>query len=60
VWLDGCGTHGLKPAFEEDRESVNELLAELGIPSLRITYDQFHLSPERCAGWVLKTLARRP
>jgi hypothetical protein len=43
-----------------DRAEVNELLAELGIPSLRITYDQFHLSPERCAGWVPKTLARRP
>ncbi len=59
IWLDGWGTHGLKHKFEEDRAEANELLAEHGIPSVRITYDQFHRTPDRAAGWVLKALTQR-
>jgi len=58
IWMDGWQTHQLKPTFEQDRAEANTLLAELGILNLRITYDQFHQTPDRVADWVCRTLAR--
>lgn len=59
VELDGWGTHGQKPAFEADREQDAEILTRTGIPTLRITYDQFHAHPARQAARILRILADR-
>lgn len=58
VWLDGWGAHNLKPAFERDRAEANDLLAEHGVPAVRVTHTQFHAEPKRAAGWVRKALSR--
>jgi hypothetical protein len=60
VWLDGWETHKLKPAFERDRAEANELLAERGIPNIRVTHQQFHETPDRVGGWIRRSLAHRP
>lgn len=59
VELDGWGTHGTRAAFEADRERRNEILAETGIPTVAITYRQFHDRAGQQAVRLHKTLARR-
>lgn len=59
VQLDGWQTHGTKTAFETDRAQDAEILAETGIPTLRITRDQFRSDPARLARRIHATLDRR-
>jgi hypothetical protein len=59
VELDGWGPHSDKEAFEADRENPFAILAELDIPTVRITYDQFHADPAKQARQLHKILARR-
>jgi hypothetical protein len=60
VELDGWLPHSDKQAFESDRENPFEILAELDIPTVRITYEQFHSDPAKQARQLHKILARRP
>jgi hypothetical protein len=60
VELDGWGAHSDKQAFERDREDPFEILAELDIPTVRITYAQFHADPAKQAARLHRILARRP
>jgi hypothetical protein len=60
VELDGWGPHSDKQAFETDREQPFAILAELDIPTVRITYDQFHEDPAKQARQLHTILARRP
>jgi very-short-patch-repair endonuclease len=59
VELDGWGTHGTKPAFESDREQDATILAQLGIPTYRVTRHQFKADPARHAERIQTILAGR-
>jgi hypothetical protein len=59
VELDGWQTHGLPDAFERDREVPAEILARTGMPTVRITYRQFHREPAKHAARLHAILARR-
>lgn len=59
VELDGWRTHGMPPSFESDREQDAAILAQTGIPTMRITYRQFHDSPSEQADRILTVLAAR-
>jgi hypothetical protein len=57
--LDGWGTHGTKHAFEEDRDRDSGILADTGIPTMRITYDGLHVRPREQIRRINAILARR-
>jgi hypothetical protein len=59
VELDGWDTHGTKLAFEEDRDQDSGILAATGIPTMRITYEGFHLRPREQIRRINAILARR-
>ena len=50
VELDGWDTHGTKRAFADDRVRDSEILAQTGIPAVRITYAAFTASRPRRPG----------
>lgn len=56
VELDGWLTHGTRPSFETDRDQDADILARTGIPTLRITYSQFHNAPAKQARRILGVL----
>jgi hypothetical protein len=60
VELDGWGPHSDHAAFEADRAQPFEILAELDIPTVRITYGEFHSEPAKQAKQLHQILARRP
>lgn len=59
VELDGWQTHGSRPSFEADREQDADILTRAGIPTLRITYPQFHSTPAKQARRIHAVLAAR-
>lgn len=59
VELDGWGKHGTRHSFEEDRDRDSGILADTGIPTMRITYDGLHLHPREQFRRIEAILARR-
>lgn len=59
VELDGWLTHATAPSFESDRAQDAEILARTGIPTIRITYRQFHHSPVGQARRIQAIIAAR-
>jgi hypothetical protein len=59
VELDGWASHQTKQAFEADRRQDAEILARTGIPTLRISHDDFHASPARHANMIRRILQSR-
>ena len=61
VELDGSVAHGYdwKPAFEEDRRRVAEVMARTGIPTVRFTYHQTHRLHRETAGRLQAILEAR-
>jgi hypothetical protein len=59
VELDGWETHQTREAFVADRERDAMILAQAGIPTVRITYERFHQCPARQAERLHAILARR-
>jgi hypothetical protein len=59
IELDGWETHGVKAAFQNDRGRDRRLYAELGIPTFRITHDDFTARPTETAATLLRIIARR-
>ena len=57
VELDPFQTHLLN--FHSDRRRDAEILARVGIPTIRITWEAFRAEPEHQAELILATLARR-
>jgi very-short-patch-repair endonuclease len=58
VELDGWEFHNDRPAFASDRERDADLL-DFGYPTVRITWDRLHETPEREAERLKRILARR-
>ncbi len=58
VELDGWATHGWKHAFEADRESMIEVMARTGHPTLRLSYDQTTRHAARTAKQLKAVLDR--
>jgi very-short-patch-repair endonuclease len=59
VELDGWDTHGTRLAYEDDRTRDAEILAETGIPTMRITYRAFHRQGAAQAARINAILNRR-
>jgi hypothetical protein len=59
VETDGWETHQTHEAFIKDREQDATILAKTGMPTVRITYDNFHQRPAREAERLHTILARR-
>jgi hypothetical protein len=59
VELDGWETHQTRQAFIRDRDQDAAILAQTGIPTVRITYAHFHRRPAREAERLQAILARR-
>ncbi len=59
VELDGWATHRTHEAFIKDRDQDVTILAETGIPTVRITYERFHQRPKHEAARLESILARR-
>jgi very-short-patch-repair endonuclease len=59
VELDGWRVHGTPPSFEADRDQDAAILEQTGIPTIRVTYKQFHADPAKQAGRIHAVLARR-
>jgi hypothetical protein len=59
VQMDGWETHAPRHAFEHDRELDARILAELGIPTVRVTYRRFHADPAGEAARLHRIIARR-
>jgi very-short-patch-repair endonuclease len=57
VELDTFETHLLN--FHSDRQRDAEILARLGIPTIRLTWEAFRAEPAHQAELILATLARR-
>ncbi len=49
VELDGYDVHKTRAQFESNRARDAEILAALGIPTVRITHRRFHSQPQRVA-----------
>lgn len=58
IELDGWSTHGTRQAYEQDRDRDANILAQTGIPTVRITRDGLHARPRRQAQRVNAILAR--
>lgn len=59
VELDGWKAHQTREAFIRDRDQDAGILAQTGIPTVRITYEHFHRRPAREAERLHAILTRR-
>lgn len=59
VELDGKETHDTPDAFASDRDQDAHILAETGMPTVRLTYRNFHRRPAAEAARLLVILERR-
>jgi very-short-patch-repair endonuclease len=59
VELDGWASHQSHQAFVRDRHQDADILAETGMPTVRITYERFHRQPAAEAARLHAILARR-
>jgi hypothetical protein len=57
VELDGWAFHRTKRAFSDDRERDATILAQTGMPTVRLTYDAFHAGPAAQAERLKRILA---
>lgn len=59
VEMDGWGTHGTRDAFEKDRDQDPTILAETGMPTVRVTRRRLRRQPAREAARLHAILAER-
>lgn len=57
--LDGWEAHQTKQAFEHDRRQDAEILERRGIPTIRLSHDEFHAAPAANARRIRQILQSR-